>query len=195
MLAVIVAGGPSLRPEDVAACRGHFLIVINNSWELAPWADVLYAADYGWWLRQRPPVFAGRKVACKNQNSEQFTDLVLKSFGYLGWSDDPTGVYDGGHSGYQAIQYAAHCGATEIALLGYDLKPAPDGRRNWYPNAKTKPFERWLDTYATLADAAQARHLAIVNCSRDTALTVFPRQSLADVLRRHEVRCDISRSA
>lgn len=190
MLAVCVAGGPSLRPDDVDACRNAaFVIAINQSWELAPWADVLYAADFAWWKVHRP-TFAGLKLACKNMNSEMFGATVLKSLGYLGWSDDPNAVYDGGHSGYQAIQVAAtRFGATTIALLGYDLRSAPDGRTNWYENKKTKPYDRWLDTYATLASAAQQRGIAIVNCSRDTALAVFPRHPLREVL------CDLPRSA
>ena len=106
-----------------------------------------------------------------------------------GWSDDPEAVYDGSHSGYQAIQVAAtRFGATTIALLGYDAKSI-DGRTNCYPNPHTKPFDRWLDTYATLADAARARNISIVNCSRDTAITAFPRYPLAEVL------CDLPRSA
>lgn len=188
---VCVAGGPSLLPDDVAFCRDRaFVIAINQSWQLAPWADVLYAADFGWWKTNLDAAsFQGVKLACKNQNSMMFGATVLKSLGYLGWSDDPMAVYDGGHSGYQAIQVAAHFGATRIVLLGYDVKASADLRKNWYVNPKTKPFDRWLDTYATLADAAQVRGIEIVNCSRDTALTVFPRQSLAEVL------CDLPRSA
>ena len=191
MLAVIAAGGPSLRREDVESCRDRaFLIVINDTWQMAPWADVLYAADYGWWLRRRPPVFAGDKYGCNNQNIAQFGVTVLKSLGYLGWSDDPNAVYAGGHSGFQAIQMvASRYGAKQIALLGYDLKADANGNKNWYENRKTKPFDRWLDTYATLASAAKTRGIEIVNCSRDTALTAFPRQSLAEVL------CDLPRSA
>ena len=74
-------------------------------------------------------------------------------------------------------------------LLGYDVKPAANGRTNWYDNRKTKPFSRWLDTYATLADAAKTRGIEIVNCSRDTALTAFPRHPLREVV------CDLPRSA
>lgn len=189
MVAVIVAGGPSVQPDDVAYCQGKaFVIAINDSWELAPWADMLYAADYGWWLRHpNAHAFPNLKVACKNENSAKFGATVLKSQGYLGWSDDPRSVFDGGHSGYQAIQVAAHYAKT-ILLLGYDLK-ASNGRNNWYDNRKTKPFQRWLDTYATLASAARSRNITIVNCSRDTALTVFPRHPLREVL------CDLPRSA
>jgi len=178
---VVIAGtGPSLTVEDLNACRDVVpVIVINSAWELAPWADVLYAADFGWWTTYKP-TFTGIRLACKNQNSAIYGATVLKSLGYLGWSDDPDAVYDGGHSGYQAIQVAAtRLGAKRILLLGYDVKMSADGRRNCYDNRKTKPFFRWLDTYATLAHAAQVRGIEIVNCSRDTALTAFPRQPLA----------------
>ena len=187
-----MAGGPSLRPEDVSACRSETVIAINQSWELAPWAAMLYAADFGWWKvhHAAAEAFPGLKYACMNQNSEMYGATVLKCLGYAGWSDDPMAVYSGGHSGYQAIQVAANTfHATEIVLLGYDVKYGPKGRTNWYTNPKTKPFDRWLDTYATLAAAAEARSIKIVNCSRDTALTVFPRCTLPEVL------CDVSGSS
>jgi hypothetical protein len=190
MLAVCIAGGPSLQWEDVQTCRDHaFTIAINESWLMAPWADVLYAADYAWWMRHPDAwSFPGHRLGCQNKNSEKFGVTVLKNLGYLGWSEDPDAVYNGSHSGYQAIQVAAtRYGATTIALLGYDVK-AGNGQKNWYPNPKTKPFERWLSTYGTLADAARARNITIWNCSRDTAITAFPRRSLAEVL------CDVSPS-
>jgi hypothetical protein len=53
---VIVAGGPSLTPEQVAACHGRTMfgskvrmIVVNDGYRIAPWADVLYFCDCKWW--------------------------------------------------------------------------------------------------------------------------------------------------
>ena len=45
----IIASGPSLTKEDVDAVRGLNVIVINTSYWLAPWADILYACDGHWW--------------------------------------------------------------------------------------------------------------------------------------------------
>src|SRR4051794_36846444 len=53
---VIIASGPSLTVADCETVRnwrvgtpGSRVIVINTSFRMAPWADVLYACDAGWW--------------------------------------------------------------------------------------------------------------------------------------------------
>ena len=58
---VVVASGPSLTAEDVDYCRERAaVIVVNDNYKLAPWADVLYAADPEWWdLHQGAPSFQG----------------------------------------------------------------------------------------------------------------------------------------
>ena len=49
--AVCIASGPSLTQADVDYVRGKArVIVVNNGYLLAPWADVLYAADARWWM-------------------------------------------------------------------------------------------------------------------------------------------------
>ncbi len=43
---VCIASGPSLTQSQVDYCRGKARVaVVNNNWEKAPWADVLYGAD------------------------------------------------------------------------------------------------------------------------------------------------------
>ena len=179
---VCVGGGPSLTAADVDACRDQTVIAINDSYRLAPWATALYAADAAWWAKhQGVPSFLGTRYACQ-LGAEPWGAIVLKNLGMLGWSDDPWGVFTGGHSGYQAIQVAAHLGATRIVLLGYDVQASAEGKMHWHENPTRQPFARWVKTYATLAAAALERGIEIVNCSRATALTDFPRRSLAETL-------------
>src|SRR3954471_17375074 len=60
-----VACGPSLTREDVEACRGRLpVLVVNDAYQLAPWADALYAADDHWWHAHRgAPSFQGEKYS------------------------------------------------------------------------------------------------------------------------------------
>lgn len=52
--AVLIAGGPSLTPEQVELVRGARMadllrvVVVNDAYLLAPWADVHYAGDRRW---------------------------------------------------------------------------------------------------------------------------------------------------
>ena len=51
---LICASGPSISETDFAMVRRFTtwnVIAVNNTWELMPWADILYAGDIAWWDR------------------------------------------------------------------------------------------------------------------------------------------------
>jgi hypothetical protein len=58
----ILATGPSLTAEQVAAVRGLRVITVSDAYKLAPWADALVSADAVWW-RHHQPVFAGKRFS------------------------------------------------------------------------------------------------------------------------------------
>jgi hypothetical protein len=184
---VCVASGPSLTAADVAFCQGRArVLVINDGYRLAPWADVLYAADSRWWLcHQDTKQFAGLKYSV--QPCMDRSDItVLRQTGRLGLESDPTGLRTGGHSGYQAIGLAVHLGAARILLLGYDLRLTKD-RVHWFgshPSPLNDPreaqFLQWRTHYATLVDPLQARGVEVINCTPESALWTFPRMTLAE---------------
>src|SRR5262245_61376208 len=62
----IIAGGPSVRGQDLEQLRGRRIIVINSSIHAVPWADFLYFGDWRWWNEPENAAavaaFAGRAV-------------------------------------------------------------------------------------------------------------------------------------
>ena len=196
---VILASGPSLTLNDVDACRGKARVVaINHGGFIAPWADVLYACDGAWWKRHDgAPSFQGLKfgltlppIRWMKTNPISQTIHFLKPVPCAGIDTDPTrlctgGGQDGaGNSGHQAIGLAVHLGARRILLLGYDMHADPKGKRNWHqPDTPTRsPYREFQRGYPKLSAAALALGVEIVNCSRQTALTCFPRQQLDQAL-------------
>ena len=199
---VCIASGPSLTPGDCDLVREAHLdgtvkvIVINTSYQLAPWADCLYACDARWWKwhdgakdfrglkyslnpHVDPPAQARYSLPC------DYGVTVLKNTGTTGLEVDPTGLRTGHNSGYQAINLAVHLGAKKIVLLGYDLKRAPDGKVHWHGDhrqATSVPLSLFLPTFQTLVKPLRALGIAIENCSRESALTCFPRVSLREAL-------------
>lgn len=190
--AVCIGSGPSLTPADVDYVRGKArVIVVNTTYQLAPWADVLYAADAPWWDHYAgAPDFGGLKVSIEQtiagergrRPQERWGVTVLKNTGVHGLEQDPSGLRTGRNSGYQAIGLAYHLGASRIVLLGYDMRGA-----HWHPAhpasvRKGMHHHLWRQAFATLAEPLRAAGVTVVNASRETALDAFPRMPLQDAL-------------
>ena len=96
-------------------------------------------------------------------------------------------IHQGGNSGYQAINLAHLWGARTIVLLGLDCSNAPDGRAHWFgqhsrPLSVSQPFDMWLGKFPRLAHDLEADGVRVINASRATALTCFPRDSLESAI-------------
>lgn len=99
-----------------------------------------------------------------------------------GVKDFPIHHYD--NSGAGAIALARYLGAKKIILLGYDCQ-ITNGLKHWHGdhpkglyNAGTMP--KWFAHFENVAK--DFKELEIINCSRQTALTMFKRENLEDTL-------------
>lgn len=193
--AVILGGGSSLTQADVDYCRGKArVIAIKEAYWLAPWADLLYAAEPKWWRFNYAGAqsFAGLKYAIEHNPTLETADWstwpdvqVLRNTGDHGLELDPTGLRTGFNSGYQAINLAVHLGAVKVILLGFDCWVGPTGEQNWFgphPNHLRSFYPLFLQAFATLADPVKAAGVEVINASRFTVLAAFPRVPLESVL-------------
>lgn len=183
----ILAGGPSLTQADVDVCRGRArVIAIKNAVQLAPWADVLYACDAKWWKAwPETASFTGPKYGLERVRGREDV-TVLRQAGKDGLSEDRGALATGQNSGYQAINLAVHFGAVKIVLLGFDMQPAPDGSFRWhgahrYGNT-SPPFSQFLARFKSLVEPLKRVGVSVVNCSRVTALDVFPTMPIDEAL-------------
>jgi hypothetical protein len=183
----ILASGPSMSKEvaDRVWAGAVNTIVINTTHRLAPWADMLYAADTYWWAKyaKEAGAFAGLKVTC----AEGFHVpglLVLRNTGKVGFDPDPSCVRTGGNSGYQAIHVAVHAGAKKILLCGFDMHGTHWHSRHPEPlrNAGEGIYPRWISLYEKLALELAERHVKVINCTPGSALKVWPMGNLEEAL-------------
>lgn len=185
---VVIGGGTSLTPADVAYCRGLArVLAIKEAYQLAPWADVLYACEAKWWQHYKgAPEFAGLKYALEPQPMPWPDVRVLKNTGHDGLELDPGGLRTGYNSGYQAVNLAVHFGAARIILLGFDMTVGPTGDQNWFgahPNHLTgSPYPIFRQQFQTLIEPLKAAGVEVVNATRFTLLTAFPRVPLEEAL-------------
>lgn len=190
---VCLATGPSLTRADIEQCLGKAVIIaVNDAHRIAPEADILYAADARWWKWHADAKdFPGLKVSIRLENTKH-PDYVqlLDRTGEAGLELQPTGLRHGRNSGYQAINLAVHLGAKRIVLLGYDLQRGEHGEHHFFGEDRTKkapPLSMFVPFFQTLVKPLREQGIEIVNCSRRTALTCFPRMALENALQAREV--------
>ncbi|HKJ75234.1 MAG TPA: hypothetical protein VKA19_14055 [Alphaproteobacteria bacterium] len=179
----IIASGPSACRDDAEFVRGKCrVIVVNTSYRLAPWADLLYACDAKWWWAYEPQ-FQGLTVSQDARAPESV--LRVPSINEPGLSLDPMVIHQGGNSGYQALNLAVLLGVRRILLLGYDMQ----GGDHWHGahppglvSLTDKATARWRENFGTTLPDLERANVEVVNCSRQTALTCFPRMSFEDAL-------------
>lgn len=185
---LIAASGPSQRKEDIARAKGKAkVIVINETWRLAPWADLLYACDERWWRTRGPSKdeFKGLRYIGAATYQDCIPCGVRGGFTALKWDGQTLGA--GGNSGFQAINLAAVAGAKTIVLTGFDMKWGGT-KKHWHADhggELTNPEQRMLSNCRKILDGAAAelsgRGIHVVNCSRETALQNYPRAHIKDV--------------
>jgi hypothetical protein len=183
---VCIASGPSLTKEDCEFVRGKAkVIVINTSYQLAKWADVLYACDGRWWRWNKGAKDFnpnGLKFALERRAGQMYPEVkVLRTGKPTGLSLDPMYLNTGKNSGYQAINLAVLMGASKIVLLGYDMQRGSNGDMHWHnehPIRTPHLYREFRERYQTLVEPLKAAGVEIVNCSRQTALECFPRMPL-----------------
>ncbi len=128
----VLASGPSLTPEVVAALRKFGCIVVNYSFLMAPDAMMMVALDSDAYFWKDAEAFQGMRVCGVD------TDLVDALYAgpmYERIVVGPNHTVETRNSGLAAIRIAARMGATRIILAGFDPdspghfdgRPADDG--------------------------------------------------------------------
>lgn len=172
-----MASGPSMS-RDVAAKvheSGHPAIVVNTTFRLAPWAWMLHAADWRWWMSHPDAIrFAGMKVTIEANAPEV---KRLRNTGIDGFDPDPTCIRTGNNSGYQAVHSAIHTGAARILLTGFDMSGG-----HWHGDNVGGTRRDWIARFPVLGSAARERGIEIINCTPRSALKAFPMMPLEEAL-------------
>jgi len=146
---------------------------VNTTFRMAPWADALYAMDRAWWREHIAEVRETFRGA-----------LWAPCAGLAGVKRIRFHRQTPRNSGAGAIALAAQMGAERIVLLGYDAQKT-DGRAHWHGDhpkglGNAGSVAKWPEQFRALVGSL--RGAQVINASRATALTCFPRASLEDAL-------------
>lgn len=193
---VCIATGPSLTPEQIVQVRaaGVPTIVVNDAYQMAPFADLAYFADLKWWnwhkakpewkafAGERCSIFVGGNVATAAPSDPQVH--LLRSASEPGLSTKPGEICTGSNSGYQAINIATLAGAKRIVLVGYDCQ-ARDGRHHYFgdhPDKSFAPYEAIRARFGDLVVPTSKLGVEILNATPGSRIGCFPMVTLAESL-------------
>lgn len=137
--------------------------------------------DGAWWEVHHAEV-------ARTFRGERFSSCATSSrYGMKRLGGDGHRFNPQGNSGAAAILLALLMGARRVVLLGYDCQHT-GGRAHWHGdhppgtagNAGIRTLRKWPGQFRAVAKQAGA--VPIINCTRETALDVFPRGELEQAL-------------
>lgn len=193
----VVAGGPSVTPEIAGRLQGERTIVVNSTAALMPRASILFFTDNGWLAREAELVagWAGEIVTLSRRARRELRDRVRRVKGETRADFPAPGsatIRQGRSSGHTAVGLAVALGATEINLVGFDMRViAADGdirehNHDRYRDIAHRDYDlyarEFIPAFAGWRAAALARGAVIRNCTPGSALKEFPMVDLDEVL-------------
>lgn len=187
----VLAGGPSLATQPYQDIRGN-VIVVKHAAMLRPDAEAMLFSGKGWHRdldgAQSIAAFKGKYCISRGWVSDQ-PQHVLTMGRIKGdaetWranlSDDRQRL-GGWDTGASAINLAYLFGATEIVLLGFDMKGG-----HWFKDhpamwPRQSEFRRHMLGIAAMAEQLAAKGVKAWNCSPKSALKCFEKRRLDDFL-------------
>jgi hypothetical protein len=201
MTVALLGGGPSLDRQqfdriDTAHASGKVMVLaINNSYQMAPYAEVCYFADARWWKAHRDKKefreFSGEKASIQDSANE-ITDEsihILRNRDYpshgLGLSLNPRVIVTGRHGGFQALNIAILAGAKRILLLGFD-GASIDGKSHWHNDHKwlthASAYQEYAKSFSYAEKAIKDAGVTVINCSTVSQINSFPKMTLERAL-------------
>lgn len=128
--------------------------------------------------------FNGESFTINDQNDQshnpnldyELTRIKSKQSVGLGKEFLHYGASGGGNSGFQAVNLAYQLGAKTILLLGFDMCGTHYFGDHPQGLVQNSPYASFIKSFETITDEVE-----IINCSRMTALTCFPKMRIGDL--------------
>lgn len=189
---VVAAPGPSLTEDVAERCKGYRTIAVQDAWRRLPWADILYGCDSAWWNAHKGCAdFNGAKWSThdsgsndKRQVAELYGVHLVAGKQADGFSLDPAVIHYAGNSGFQALNLAILLGASNIVLVGYDMRHVGGRSHFWgdHPKPlKTRDPSCYIRYFERAAKTVPAG-VEIINATPQSALRCFPMVPLVEAL-------------
>lgn len=195
MIVACVSPGPTLTRETCDALAGRVqVLAISNAIKWCPWAQWHYACEAKWWRHFHHLPCAGQRWTAERAAADQYglhhAPLLPVSHpgAFSGLCTTPYTLARGHHGGYQALNLALHVGATEIWLVGYDMREV-NGRAHFFGEytqpelaVSNRNYAKWAAVYDSINPDTYG--VSIINMTPGSAIRRFPFGSLDNALRK-----------
>lgn len=189
--AILIATGPSLTEEVVETIRkyktNHVVFGCNDAYRRVDFLDIHYACDTKWWKIHAETI----KEKCPNLRSITQSTEARDEYG-LEWiqgkynpqlSTRPDTIHYGSNSGYQMLNLAFLFGCNKFILVGYNMKRV-DQKAHFFGDHPIEirshsPYPTFVAAFNTIQKELRT---CIVNCTPNSALTMFRFNKLEDEL-------------
>lgn len=201
----ILAAGPSASLYDYKPFRGKAkFVVVNNSYKLVPWADVLVSSDGDWWHRNNGAIgFQGTKLTCDWQITQHYPNVHMLRLSKIHPDitiDRPGYIGIGLNSGFYAINVAIQFSLCHVfkdrgpmkrlILCGFDMNMINgvhwdgihrngDGTRANNPD-KDK-LKRWCKILDKQSKVLRDFGVEVINTCMTSSLNNYPKMTLDQI--------------
>lgn len=195
---VILGGGPSLAQVNFNLISKLRVTAINDAYKIAQW-DCMYFKDYNWYIqpafkdypegeinRDHLKRFGGLKITSEEKCLGEQGIKVLRRGRRDYLERDPNFITHACNAGAEALALNIMFGATTILLSGFDMRVI-NGKHNWHPNhlreiTPTIYEDYFMAPFASLAQDAKSLGVDIFNCTKGSALDIFPIVDMEEVI-------------
>lgn len=185
--AFVLGGGESLAAFDVTRLRGQGRVIAVNDagLYLAPGADILFFADgeerwFGW-NRDKLHLFKGPRIVSRARVRETPRLHMLRHDPHAALSHDPRRLA-GFCGGSSAINLAFLLGASEVVLLGFDMRGGNWHANHRQPNVRPDYFRAaFIPALERMAPELAAAGCRVLNATPGSALRCFPMVDLEEI--------------
>jgi len=183
--------GPDAYSPYMTPIHGEHVIGVNNAYQIGTWIDVCLFGDCAWYLVHReqlakwPNLKVGCCFGCPDYLGQDLVKYIPRDKNRkIGIGTNPAKISWGYNSGSAAINLAVHFGVLQIILLGFDMSHLSSGETHWHKGHgySRKSYRRFLGGFPTIAADAGKLGIEILNASQESAIEVFRKVSLKDII-------------
>jgi len=199
----VVGSGPSILKTNFELIRGRKIICINSSYEIVPFASMVYFGDGRWWTEHKNALnkFPGHVVTCSGlvrSNKVLRIHRMKPTNQETGFQYSREGVASQRTSLQGGMNLAAHLNSNErikgkIVLLGADMGRDPvtnvsHGHKphKWPPRPGNVTWDEQMRHLKWIVPHLLKLGIEVTNCSATTRIPWWPRMPLEEFLEKEK---------